>query len=68
MNEKDKSFLLCEASARYTHKKWMFTLLCNNLFNKKNYNRSSSSSLKETIASYNIRQRGVMLKVRCRIF
>ena len=68
MNEKDKSFLLCEASARYTHKKWMFTLLCNNLFNKKNYNRSSSSSLKETIASYNIRQRGVMLKVRYRIF
>lgn len=68
MNEKEKSFLLCEASARYTHKRWMFTLLCNNLFNKKSYNRSSSSSLRETIASYNIRRRGVMLTVRYRIF
>lgn len=67
LNEKNKSFVLCDLSAKYTYKRWMLTLLCNNLFNKTTYSRSSSYSLTERIANYHIRQRGVMFKVRYRI-
>lgn len=67
LNEKNKSFVLCDLSAKYSYKRWMFTLQCNNLFNKTTYSRSSSYDLAERIANYHIRQRGVMFKVRYRI-
>lgn len=67
MNEKDKSFVLCGLSTKYSHKRWLFTLLCNNLFDKKLYSRSTSSALTESISDYRIRRRSVLLIVRYRI-
>lgn len=68
MNEKDKSFVLGELSAKYAYKRWMFSLLCNNLFNKSRYTHAISSGLTENVSAYRIRQRGIMFTVRYRIF
>ncbi len=67
MNEKNKSFVLCGLNAKYSLKRWLFTLLCNNLFDKKVYSRSTSSELTESISDYRIRRRSVLLTVRYRI-
>lgn len=68
LNESNKSFVLGELSVKYAYKRWMFTLLCNNIFNKKLYTRSVSSGLTENISGYSIRQRGLLFTVRYRVF
>lgn len=68
LNTRDRSFLLCEFMGRYTYKKWMFTLQCSNLFDKRYYSRSSTSKLTQSIIDYHIRPRSLMLKIRYRIF
>lgn len=68
LNNDDTSFLLGEANIKYTYKRWSFTLLCGNIFNKKCYVYSTSSGLTENTSIYHIRPRSVLLKIRCRIF
>lgn len=68
MNRGNPSFLLGEATARYSHKRWAFTLSCDNLFNRKTYVYSTSSGLTESTSVYHIRPRSVLLKIRYRIF
>lgn len=68
LNVRDKSFLLCGLSGKYTYHRWMFTLQCNNIFDKKYYTMASSSLLSERRIEYRIRSRSLMLKVRYRIF
>ncbi len=67
-NDGDKSFLLLNAEAKYTIKRFSFTLSCDNLLNRKSYVYSSLSALTESKAIYNIRPRSVLLKIRLRIF
>lgn len=67
MNDGDKSFLLLNAEARYSIKRWSFTLSCDNLLNRKSYVYSNLSALSESISTYSIRPRSVMLKIRFRI-
>ena len=67
-NDGDKSFLLLNAEAKYTIKRFSFTLSCDNLFNRKSYVYSSLSALTESKAIYDIRPRSVLLKIRLRIF
>ena len=67
-NDGDKSFLLLSAEAKYTIKRFSFTLSCDNLLNRSSYLYSSLSALTESKAIYNIRSRSVLLKVRFRIF
>ncbi len=67
-NYGDKSFLLLNAEAKYTIKRFCFTLSCDNLLNRKSYIYSSLSALTESKAIYNIRPRSVLLKIRFRIF
>lgn len=67
-NDGDKSFLLLNAEAKYTIKRFNFTLSCDNLLNRKSYVYSSLSALTESKAIYNIRPRSVLLKIRFRIF
>lgn len=67
LNEKNKSFVLCGVSGRFSCKKWLLTLDCSNIFNKKNYSRSNTSALTERISEYSIRQRSVLLTARYRI-
>ncbi len=67
-NAIDKSFLLLNAEAKYTIKRFSFTLSCDNLLNRKSYVYSSLSALTESKAIYNIRPRSVLLKIRFRIF
>lgn len=67
-NDGDRSFLLLNAEAKYTIKRFSFTLSCDNLFNRKSYLYSSLSALTESKAIYNIRPRSVLLKIRFRIF
>ena len=67
LNSGDKSFLLLNAEANYTIKRFSFTLSCDNLFNLKTYSYSSKSALTETRSVYNIRPRSILLKVRFRI-
>ncbi len=67
-NDGDKSFLLLNAEAKYTIKRFSFTLSCDNLLNRKSYVYSSLSALTESKAIYNIRPRSVLLKIRFRIF
>ena len=67
-NDGDKSFLLLNAEARYTIKRFSFTLSCDNLLNRKSYIYSDLSALTESKAIYNIRPRSVLLKIRFRIF
>lgn len=68
MNAGDKSFLLLNAEARYTIRRFTFTLSCDNLLNRKEYLYSSRSALTESNCIYNIRQRSVLLKIRFRIY
>lgn len=68
LNNDDSSFLLGEANVKYTYKRWSFTLLCDNIFNRKNYVYSTSIGLTENTSIYHIRSRSVMLRIRCRIF
>ncbi len=67
-NDGDKSFLLLNAEAKYTIKRFIFTLSCDNLLNRKSYIYSSLSALTESKTIYNIRPRSVLLKIRLRIF
>lgn len=67
-NDGDRSFLLLNAEAKYTIKRFSFTLSCDNLLNRKSYIYSSLSALTESKANYNIRPRSVLLKIRFRIF
>lgn len=67
-NDGDRSFLLLNAEAKYTIKRFCFTLSCDNLLNRKSYVYSSLSALTESKAIYNIRPRSVLLKIRFRIF
>lgn len=67
-NDGDRSFLLLNAEAKYTIKRFSFTLSCDNLLNRKSYIYSSLSALTESKAIYNIRPRSVLLKIRFRIF
>ncbi len=67
-NDSDRSFLLLNAEAKYTIKRFSFTLSCDNLLNRKSYVYSSLSALTESKAIYNIRPRSVLLKIRFRIF
>lgn len=67
-NDGDRSFLLLNAEAKYTIKRFSFTLSCDNLLNRKTYVYSSLSALTESKAIYNIRPRSVLLKIRFRIF
>ena len=66
-NDGDKSFLLLDAEANYTIKRFSFTLSCDNLLNRKSYIYSDLSALTESKAIYNIRPRSVLLKIRFRI-
>ena len=67
-NDSGRSFLLLNAEAKYTIKRFSFTLSCDNLLNHKSYIYSSLSTLTESKAIYNIRPRSVLLKIRFRIF
>lgn len=67
-NDGDRSFLLLNAEAKYTIKRFSFTLSCDNLLNRKTYIYSNLSALTESRAIYNIRPRSVLLKIRFRIF
>ena len=67
-NDGDKSFLLLNVEAKYTIKRFSFTLSCDNLLNRKSYIYSDLSALTESKAIYNIRPRSVLLKIRFRIF
>ena len=66
-NSGDKSFLLLNAEANYTIKRFSFALSCDNLLNLKTYSYSNKSALTETRSVYNIRPRSILLKVRFRI-
>lgn len=67
-NDGDRSFLLLNAEAKYTIRRFSFTLSCDNLLNRESYVYSSLSALTESKAIYNIRPRSVLLKIRFRIF
>jgi len=67
-NDGDKSFLLLNAEARYSIKRFSFTLSCDNLLNRKEYVYSSRSALTEFNSIYHIRPRSILLKIRFRIF
>lgn len=66
-NDGDKSFLLLNAEARYSIKRFSFTLSCDNLLNRKEYVYSSRSALTESNSIYNIHPRSILLKIRFRI-
>lgn len=67
-NDGDKSFVLLNAEARYSIKRFSFTLVCDNLLNRRTYLYSSQAALTESRSVYEIRPRSVLLKIRCRIF
>lgn len=67
-NDGDKSFILLNAEARYSIKRFSFTLSCDNLLNRREYVYSSRSALTESNSIYNIRPRSILLKIRFRIF
>ena len=67
-NDGDRSFILLNAEAKYTIKRFSFTLSCDNLLNRKSYLYSGLSALTESKAIYNLRPRSVLLKIRFRIF
>lgn len=66
-NDGDKSFLLLNAEARYSIKRFSFTLSCDNLLNRKEYVYSSRSALTESNSIYNIHPCSILLKIRFRI-
>ena len=66
-NDGDRSFLLLNAEAKYSIKRFSFTLSCDNLLNRKTYVYSNLSALTESRAIYNIRPRSILLKIRFRI-
>ena len=67
-NYGDRSFLLLNAEAKYSIKRFSFTLSCDNLLNRKTYVYSNLPALTESRAIYNIRPRSILLKIRFRIF
>lgn len=67
-NNGDKSFVLLNAEARYSIKRFSFMLVCDNLLNRKTYLYSSQAALTESRSVYGIRPRSVLFKIRCRIF
>lgn len=68
VNEGDKSFVLLNAEARYSIKRFSFSVVCDNFLNRRTYLYSSQSALTESRSIYNIRPRSVLLKIRIRIF
>lgn len=66
-NERDKSFILSNIEASYAVKRWHFTLLVDNLWNRNQYISSYSSDLQETTTVYKVRPRSIILKLRYRI-
>ena len=68
LNDCDKSFLLLNVEARYSIKRFSFTLSCDNLLNRKEYVYSNRSALTEFNSIYNIRPRSILFKIRFRIF
>lgn len=66
-NDGDRSFLLLNAEAKYSIKRFSFTLSCDNLLNRKTYVYSNLSALTESRAIYNIRPRSILLKIRFKI-
>lgn len=66
-NDGNKSFVLLNAEARYSIRRFSFTLACDNLLNRKTYLYSSQSALTESRSIYSIRPRSVLLKIRFRI-
>ena len=66
-NKDNPSFLLGEASLKYSYRIFSFTLSCDNIFKKRNYVYSLSDGLTESTAIYRVRPRSVLLKIRCRI-
>ena len=66
-NDGDKSFLLLNAEAGYSFRRFSFTLSCDNLLNRTSYIYSDLSALTESKSLYNIRPRSVLLKIRFRI-
>lgn len=67
-NDGDKSFVLLNVEAKYSIKRFGFTLSCDNLLNRTTYLYSSQSALTESHSIHNIRPRSVLLKIRFRIF
>lgn len=67
-NDGDKSFLLLNAEAQYSIKRFSFTLTCDNILNRKEYVYSNRSALTETKSIYDIRPRSILLRLRFRIF
>lgn len=68
VNNGDKSFLLFNAEARYSVKRFTFTLTCDNLLNRKRYIYTERSALTEANSIHTIRPRSILLKIRFRIF
>lgn len=63
-NDGDKSFVLLNAEARYSIKRFSFTLVCDNLLNRRTYLYSSQAALTESRSVYEIRPRSVLLKLK----
>lgn len=68
LNQNNRSFLLGEVNAKYSYKRWSFTLSCDNIFNNKEYVYSSIEGLTDNTSVYQIRPLSVLLKIRYRIF
>lgn len=66
-NNGNRSFVLVNTETKYTFKRFSFTLSCDNLLNHNVYSYSNLSALSESKATYNIRPRSFLLKIRYRI-
>ena len=66
-NDGDKSFLLLNAEARYSLRRFSFLLSLDNLLNRRSYLYSTLSALTESKSVYTIRPRSILLKIRFRI-
>nr|MDE7188704.1 TonB-dependent receptor [Muribaculaceae bacterium] len=66
-NDGDKSFLLLNAEARYSLRRFSFLLSLDNLLNRRSYLYSTLSALTESKSVYTIRPCSILLKIRFRI-
>lgn len=66
-NNNSKPYLLGDAEVNYTYKHIHFSLLVNNVFNRRQYLVSSLADLSSYVSSYNIRPRSILLKVRFKL-
>ncbi|MDD7257697.1 MAG: Plug domain-containing protein [Prevotellaceae bacterium] len=67
MNMGDKSFLLGNFAVTYTYKRFLFTLRCNNIFNRKDYTYSFLDEMSSYSSTYTIRPRSVVLTLRMKL-